>query len=157
MWYSFPTLHQLSGYSNLNRTRNPVGWWKKASISVNLGYVAGLVATKQLNEKRHFTCENPAGPMLYQPPPWRKLGLDSRIHRTVMHQCAAGLTDHESQKPIKKPTEFWASGFCLIEWLSQMQYRCTLQHATLEGAYKGVARTHMARVWPWKLAAAVAS
>ena len=76
---------------------------------------------------------------------------------TIMDQCAAGLTDPGTNLPIRKPTEFWASDFCLIERLSQVQCRYTLQHATLEGTYKGVARTHMTRVWPWKLVAAVAS
>ena len=74
-----------------------------------------------------------------------------------MHQCAAGLRDYETYRPIKKPTEFWASDYCLISKLATMQCRCTKRHATLEGTFRGVARTHMARVWPWQLASAVAS
>ena len=38
-----------------------------------------------------------------------------------------------------------------------MQCRCTKPHARLEGTYQGVARTHLARVWPWKLASTIAN
>merc|ERR1712051_726130 len=124
---------------------------------MNMGYLAGTVATKQLNEGRHFICENPAGSALYQLEPWLILGEDPRIHRTIMHQCAAGLVDPENRQPIKKPTEFWASDFCLIQQLSGMQCSCRVPHSTLEGRYKGMAKTHMARVWPWRLAAAIAN
>ena len=65
--------------------------------------------------------------------------------------------DRENQQPIRKPTEFWASYFCLIERLSKMGCKCKVPHSTLEGTYRGVAKTHAARVWPWRLAAAVAS
>ena len=74
-----------------------------------------------------------------------------------MHQCAAGLVDKETGLPILKPTEFWASDFCLIESLSKMRCRCKGPHATLEGTYQGMPKTHAARVWPWKLAAAFAN
>ena len=80
-----PPCTGLSGFSDLNRSRNPTGWWKKASVSVNLGYVAGLVAAKQLKENRHFICENPAGSELYRLEPWQEIANDPRIHRTIMH------------------------------------------------------------------------
>ena len=152
-----PPCTGLAGFSDLNKIRNPVGWWKSAAVSVNLGYLAGMVVAKQLREGRHFICENPAGSLLFDLPPWQELARDHRIHRTVMHQCAAGLRDQESQLLIKKPTEFWASDYCLIEGLSRMQCRCTEPHAKLEGTYRGVAKTHLARVWPWKLASTIAN
>ena len=99
-----PPCTGLSGFADLNKARNPVGWWKKASVSVRLGYVAGLVAIRQLREGRHFICENPAGSMLHDLQPWREISEDHRIHKTIMHQCAAGLRDYETYRPIKKPT-----------------------------------------------------
>merc|ERR1712051_882670 len=81
----------------------------------------------------------------------------SRVQFTIVHQCAAGLVDQENQRPVRKPTEFWASDFCLIEQLSKMKCSCKVPHSSLEGTYRGVAKTYAARVWPWRLAAAVAN
>ena len=124
---------------------------------MNLGFLAGMVAWKQLTEGRHFISENPAGSKLYDLPPWQQIATDPRVHYTIMHQCAAGLTDPENQRPIKKPTEFWASDYCLIEQLASMQCACKVPHSTLEGTYKGIAKTHAARTWPWRLAATIAN
>ena len=60
-----PPCTGLSGSSDLNRIRNPVGWWKNASISLVLGNLAGWIAVKQLREGRHFICENLAGSALF--------------------------------------------------------------------------------------------
>ena len=57
----FPPCTGLSGFADLNKIKNPVGWWKTAAISVKLGYLAGMVATKHLKEKRHFHLRKSCG------------------------------------------------------------------------------------------------
>ena len=84
-----PPCTGLAGFADLNKARNPVSWWKTAAVSVNLGYVAGMVAAKQLREGRHFICENQQVLHSTVCHPGEQLKNDPRVHRTIMHQCAA--------------------------------------------------------------------
>ena len=94
---------------------------------------------------------------MYKMQDWQRLASQHSLHWVIIDQCSAGLVDQKTQRPIKKPTEFWASDEVLLHHLKSMKCRCTTAHSVLEGTEGGIPRTHQARVWPWALASGIAA
>eukprot|EP00973_Karenia_brevis_P092934 12414733-Karenia_brevis.AAC.1 len=87
----------------------------------------------QMQSKRHFVSEQPAGSHGYQILEWKQLLSKRKIEQVIIDQCAAGKVGRNSGLPVKKPIDFRSSEESLIQGLRKFKCPGNHQHANLGG------------------------
>ena len=133
-----------AGWASLNRIINqkPI---IEAAASRSFLAIWRDNSLHQLNNSRHFVCENPKGSDLYAPPVWQEVARYPNVVQVLCDMCAAGLKCRATGLLVKKPTEVWASDSMIVKEILPRQCNQRHKHATLSGTHHGEARTHLSR------------
>ena len=146
----------LAGWKSLNAIRAPEAHARSRRISLTLGELGGQLARHQLHVNRHFVAENPVGSDLWETEPWPQVLAHPSVVETTVRMCAAGMK--QDGVHVLKPTAFKASTEQLLSLLRELRCNGRHRHVQLQGNdAQGRSRTDQARVWPWDLAAHLAS
>eukprot|EP00973_Karenia_brevis_P049905 6929330-Karenia_brevis.AAC.1 len=94
----------------------------------------------QIQSKRHFVFEQPAGSHGYEIPEWKQLMPKWNVQQVIIDPCAAGKVGRKSGLKTKKPTDFRASEESLIQGLRKFKCPGNHQHTNLGGG--GTHRPH---------------
>ena len=147
----------LAGWQSLNKVINYEAWSRSRRVSIPLGRLAGRTALFQLQGKRHFFKEQPAGSDLYKLAEWEEVQRITQIPPAIFHQCMLGLVWQGA--PILKPTEARASSELLLYRLRDKI--CPRQHVHgVIGGNRNDGKIHAPskamQTWPWRMARAIA-
>ena len=131
-----------------NRMLHPETWERSFVYASKLAEFCGCIALIQLEEGRHFLCEQPFPSKLYEVAPWPQV----RQHclRVVFDQCTVGQCINGL--PVKKPTELVATHHILLKRFANHICQNDHQHQQLLG---GLAK--YAQKWPRKMCDMIAA
>ena len=124
-----PICNPFGPLGGRNRVLHPETWEKSFMYASELAAFCGQIALNQLEEGRHFLCEQPFPSKLYEVAPWPHV----RQHclRVVFDQCTVG--QHIRGVPVKKPTELVATHHILLKRFANHICQNDHQHQQLLG------------------------
>ena len=133
-----------------NRVLHPETWERSYMYASKLAAFCGDIAIAQLEEGRHFLCEQPFPSKLYEVAPWPQVRQHPNCLRVVFDQCTVG--QHINGILVKKPTELVSSHHILLKRFANHICQNDHEHQQLLG---GLAK--YAQRWPRKMCDMIAA
>ena len=128
-----PPCKSFGPWARLNRVIHPELFQKSRKDGECLGRICANVARLQLEQGRHFVCEQPQSSEMFDMQCWR--GLRDSIHVCRFDQCRTGLREREGRRlPLMKPTQMWASSPLLTHALDGLRCRRNHEHGKVKSA-----------------------
>ena len=127
-----PQCTGMAGWGRFNAVMNPIAHEASASVSRHLGEICAMCALKQVEEHRHYFCEQPRGSDLYQLPTFILLSNTCAIW-CYMDMCMVNLRSQKNKRLLKKPSELWASHELLLYRFRRFTCDGNHLHDTIEG------------------------
>ena len=144
-----PPCTPFGSWANYNRWRNADAWRRSYNDCAPIARLCGDIALYQVQHRRGFVNEQPAGSKLYAEQPWPIVAQQPGVCCVLMDQRATNLRSSRGIH-MRKRSEVWASDEVLLRPLVPLQCPGNHQHQHVQGS-----ETANAKYWTWEFATAI--